>query len=378
MTETASAPPYGAGTLAEVLPSAAALLGMPGVTDSLGLTDFMPEVSGVTVLLVDGLGWGALQRHAEDAPALASLRGRAFSSTFPSTTPTSLASLGMGTTPGQHGIVGAGFFLPESGHVLHPLAWGDEPHAVAVQPESTFFERAARAGLSVASVSPRPYEHSGLTRAVLRGGRYVGADSFGERVVETVRAAGEPRALTYAYWADLDRTGHVHGVESAHWREELAHVDVLVERLRDGLPSHHLLLVTSDHGMVDCQTRIDIDADPVLRHGVRVVAGEPRMRHIYTRPGAEVDVADTWSARLGDDAWVLTREDALAAGLFGVVEEDYAERIGDVLALARGDVALVSSQVDRVVSGLLGQHGSLTEEDLLIPLLATAGGSSGG
>lgn len=102
------------------------------------------------------------------------------------------------------------------------------------------------------------------------------------------------------------------------------------------------------------------------------------MRHIYTRPGAEVDVADTWSARLGNNAWVLTREDALAAGLFGVVEEDYAERIGDVLALARGDVALVSSQVDRVVSGLLGQHGSLTEEDLLIPLLATAGGSSGG
>lgn len=375
MTSLPSVPAYGHGTLAEVMPSAAALLGMPGVTDSLGLSEYLAEPHGVTVLLVDGLGWGALQENAEVAPTLAALTGRAVNATFPTTTPTSLASLGTGMTPGEHGILGAAFFLPESGHVLHPLTWRDEPHPLAVQPDPTILERAERHGLAVASVSPRPYEHSGLTRAALRGGDYRGADSFGERVAEVALAARAPGSLTYAYWSDLDRTGHVHGVRSDAWREELRHVDYLVQRLLDVLPRNHLLIVTADHGMIDCTQRIDIDSDARFRHGIRFVAGEPRMRHVYARAGATEEVADSWRSALGDAAWVFTRDEALQAGLFGAVLGDHEDRIGDVLALARDDVALVSDQVDRAVSSLLGQHGSLTEEDLMIPLLGAKGGS---
>ena len=378
MTSLPHVPPYGHGTLAEVMPSAAAALGMPGVADSLGLREHLAEPHGVTVLLVDGLGWGALEAHAEIAPSLASLAGGPLHATFPTTTPTSLASLGTGMAPGEHGIVGAAFFLPDSGHVLHPLTWRDEPHPLAVQPEPTLLERAERHGLAVSSVSPRPYEHSGLTRAALRGGDYRGADSFGERVAEVAAAAQKRPSLTYAYWADLDRTGHVHGVRSEAWREELRNVDHLVGRILDVLPEDHLLVVTADHGMIDCEKRINIDADPRFRHGTRFIAGEPRMRHVYARTGAANDVADAWRAALGDAAWVLTRDEATAAGLFGEVIGDHDERIGDVLALARDDVALVSDQVDRAVSSLLGQHGSLTEEDLMIPLLAARGGSDRG
>ena len=370
-------PDYGSGSLSQVLPSAAAVLGVPEHADALGLGQVLDEPAGVTVLLIDGLGWGALHRHRDVAPRLAGLAGSGITATFPTTTPTSLASLGTGLSPGEHGIVGAGFWLPETGQVLHPLSWGDQPHPIAVQPEETILERAARRGIDVRSVSPRPYEHSGLTRAALRGGTYCGADSFGERVSEVASAAQSSRSLTYAYWGDLDRTGHVHGVDSEAWREELRHIDGFVSRIIDLLPRRHILVVTSDHGMIDCR-RVDIDADPRLRHGVRLVSGEPRMRHVYTRPGAADEVAATWAHVLGDDAWVLTRRQAIDAGLFGAVWPDNVERIGDILALARGDVALVSAAVDKTVSGLLGQQGSLTQEDLRVPLLVSPGGGNRG
>lgn len=279
----------------------------------------------------------------------------------------------MGLPPGAHGMVGATFWLPDDQRILHPLGWTDEPHPLGVQPESTVLERIARHGVAVRSVGPRAFSKSGLTRAVLRGGDYIGADSFGERVAETLGSLteGMDRTLVYCYWGDLDKTGHVHGVDSTSWRQELLHVDLLVRALRRGLPSDAMLVVTADHGMVDCTDadRFDLDAVASLRHGVRRLAGEPRVRHVYTVDGAAADVLDTWAAQLGDRAWVVSRHDAISMGLFGDVDSDYEDRIGDVLAIARGRAALTSPRFDSMVSSLRGQHGSLTSEEMLIPLI---------
>jgi len=370
------APPYGHGTLADVLPSVAACLGVSHYADSLGLATMLGDARHVVVLLVDGLGWHQLQAHAELAPHLLEGSAGALSACFPSTTPVGLGSLGTGRSPGEHGIVGASFLLPETGSILHPLGWADDPHPTAVQPDPTVLEIASAAGVDVASVGPRAFAQSGLTRAVLRGGHYRGADSVGERIA-AVSSPSAGRALTYAYWGDLDKTGHVHGVDSDAWREEFRHVDALVWRMRQSLPSGSVLLVTADHGMVDCgdEDRIDLDALRPLREGVHRIGGEPRMRHVYARRGAASEVAATWSETLSDRAWVLTREAAVDMGLVGDVEADYAERLGDVLAVAQGRHALVSDQVDAIVSSLRGQHGSVTPDEMQIPLLALAGGA---
>ena len=271
-------------------------------------------------------------------------------------------------------MVGATFRLPETGHVLHPLSWGDDPAPQAVQPEPTVFEQAARAGIRVTSVGPRAFGHSGLTRAVLRGGDYRGSDSVGERVAEVARATLESPGLTYVYWGDLDKTGHVHGVDSVEWRAELQHVDDIVRALVRVMPVSARLLVTADHGMVDCPEDARIDVDTMsLREGVECLAGEPRMRHVYAKHGAAEDVAQTWAALLGDSARVLLRHEAIAAGLFGEVEDDYRGRIGDVIAIAHGNIALVSQRTDSIVSSLRGQHGSLTEREVDIPLILLTG-----
>jgi hypothetical protein len=336
-------------------------------------------VSRACLLLVDGLGWELLRRHRRHAPFLTSLAERGgnrgpLNVGFPATTSTSMGSLGTGLPSGGHGIVGYEIAVPGRDLILNTLTWDDQVDPLVWQPVPTWFERAAAAGVAVTRVGPAFFDGSGLTTAALRGGRFAPAESMGERVATSLAAmrAGGP-ALVYCYYGDLDATGHRDGCESEAWELQLEHVDRMAEQLADRLPPDSLLWITGDHGMVDvpARGRLDVAGEPELTAGVRVLAGEPRARHVHTVPGAAGDVLAAWRERLGARAVVLSRDEAVAAGWFGpTVSARVRSRIGEVVAISRGSYALVdSTRMDPVMMALVGMHGSTTPEEVLVPLL---------
>ena len=359
-------PRFGTGSVADVVGSVCDGLKVPGAWDLLELGGS----SRVVVLVIDGVGHHQLSAHADLAPTLVAAQTGVLTSVTPSTTPVALTSIGTGLSPGQHGLVGASFLLPESGDVLWPLNWRSDPPPVQVQPEPTWWERAARAGVTVSVVSPRAYSAGGLTAAALRGGTYIGADGPGERVAEIAAAVRRgSRSLVYAYWEFVDRAAHMQGVGSAHYRAELHAADQFVAAVCDALPAGARLIVTSDHGLVDCPSAVDLDTVDGLADEVAVVAGEPRFRHVYTRPGAAPDVAAAWRSGLAGRAEIVMRDEAIASGWFGPVAPGIRDRIGDVLAVATGDVRLALPSRDAGVSSLIGQHGSLTPAEMDVPLV---------
>lgn len=373
-------PRYGDGALSDLLPSALGALGVPGEEDPLGLCARSAGADRLCVLLVDGLGWELLLRHPAQAPFLSSLTrdGRSLTSSLPSTTATSLTSLGTGLPPGRHGVVGYTSRVPATGALLNALRWDQPVDPAQWQPYPTVIERAARAGIAVTVVSKRMFRGSGLTGVALRGPGFRPADTLGERVaaVENALQAGPP-ALVYVYEGDLDYTGHWQGCESAAWRYHLAMVDRLAELLHEALPAGAALVVTADHGMVDVPhaARVDVDAVPAMRDGVELVGGEARFRHVYARRGAAADVAAAWRAVLGERAIVLSRAAAIAQGWFGPVDERVVERIGDVVVAVTGDCAVEVTSVFPVEARLLGLHGAPTAAEVLVPyLVAPAGG----
>ncbi len=370
------------GSICDVLPAAAALLGAGGGVDTLGLTERVEEVRRVAVILVDGMGWHLLPQLAADAPLLAAvLAGDAgtldeLACTFPSTTPTSLVSLGTGATPGEHGILGFTVKVPGADRVLNHIEWYDDPPPAVWQPVPTWFERLTRAGVSTRAVLPAPFIGSGLTDAAYRGARlcptYRGED-YAQRVVDELRAAP---GLVYGYTAALDTAAHVFGIDSARWHAAAARVDSLLTRLLEALPADAALLVTADHGglNVDADARVDLDADPALAAGVRAVAGDPRVRYLHTRPGASADVLAAWRETLGGQAEVRSRDDAVAAGLFGPVHPDHLARIGDVVVICTGHGAVLASRHEPPEVGrLIGLHGAATPAETAIPLIAFRG-----
>ena len=147
------------------------------------MTEWVGEVRRVVVVLVDGMGWHLLPELAADAPLLASvLAGNAgrldeLTCTFPSTTPTSLASLTTGATPGEHGILGFTVKLPDSDMVLNHIFWRGDPPAAQWQPVPTWFERLRHAGVGARAVLPAAFLGSGLTEAAYRGAELHAANS---------------------------------------------------------------------------------------------------------------------------------------------------------------------------------------------------------
>ncbi|GIJ10102.1 alkaline phosphatase family protein [Micromonospora andamanensis] len=376
------APGYGGGSLADVLPSALAVLGVPGATDPLGLAAELSGVRRIAVLLVDGLGWYQIPTAAPYAPTLTGLTaasGRPLTSGFPSTTPTSLVTLGTGTAPGAHGVLGFTVRVPGTERVLNHIEWLDgDPDPLRWQPVPTQLERARAAGVAVTVVSRPEFGGTGLTLAANRGGDYRGAAGVDAVAATTLAAlaAGAGPTLVSAYHPDVDRHGHLSGVDSLPWRVAVTELDGLLARLVDGLPPDAALLVTADHGQLDIPDgdRFDLDTDPRLTDGVRVVAGEPRVRYLHVAPGATADVVAAWSAVLGTAARVLTREEAVASGRFGPVPSDHLDRIGDVVVVCNDTYAVLASRSEPpMVSRLVAFHGADTATEMTIPLLVVRG-----
>jgi hypothetical protein len=378
-TPELTVPRYGDGSLADVMPSVLAALGV-GDDNRLGLEDTARAV----VVLIDGMGLLGMRARADAAPFFASMKCRELTAGFPSTTVTSLASLSTGLPAGEHGMTGYSSYVEEIGEPVNWLSWrqvsGKDDLREQLEPElvqsrTTVWQQAADAGVNVTIASSRDFEGTGLTRAVFRGGTFRGVTTGGDMVSLAADAADRGhRSLVYTYAPELDFIGHVRGPASDSWAAQLALMDRRVELLAQRLPAGTTVYVTADHGMAEVPQEEAVDADAEgspLRDGVIAIAGEPRMRHVHARPGAAHDVLATWRSVLGDRAWVMTRDDVINTGLFGpVVTPEARARIGDVVVVARGGLGVVQRRRESRLSALPGHHGALTDAELLVPLLS--------
>jgi len=363
-------PSYGGRTLGDVLPAVASALGVDVGFHATSLV--LPPAQRYVVFLVDGLGHRLIDAHAEHAPYLHALLREPGVAGVPSTTATSLTSLGTALSPGEHGLVGFTSRIPGTDKLLNALFWDKQVvDPLEWQPNPSAFARLRSVGVSATVVSKREFMDSGLTLSGFRGADFIEGDKIGERIAAAVTASSESPSVTYVYDGDLDWTGHRYGVDSPQWRAQLSAVDASVEQLRESLDPGVRLVVLADHGMIDCpaETRIDIDEHPELRSGVQLIGGEARFRHLYCSGRAVDDVLATWREFLGDRAEVLARDEAIERGWFGTVAPQVRPRLGDVVVAAQGQTALISMTDFPYENLLVGFHGSLTAVEMEIPIL---------
>lgn len=329
----------------------------------------LPTARRACVVLVDGLGIRQLRERRGHAPTMRGLGlDREITSVVPSTTAAGITAVGTGEMPGQTAMIGYALKNPNDGSVFNLIAWNGE--GVSADTWQTVPTLAESLGdpARLAIIQPRKFVGSGLTNAALRGAKAVVAETLEARVDAAARELRGETEVVYLYWGDIDKTGHQYGWQSENWISELEAFDAQFHRLLRTLPKGTLVVLTADHGMIDVEERLDIARIETLTRGVDVVAGESRAVHLYT---AEPDaVADRWRAELGERAWVYTATEAIEAGMFGPTTQHTRSVMGDVLAFARNRLAIVDSryQSDGAI-GLIGVHGSLTPDEMYVPLI---------
>jgi hypothetical protein len=359
-------PQYSGPNVTGVVP---ALLGVRPV-------EWMPApVAGAraTVLLVlDGLGWEALQAFPAQLPELRSFSGGPVTTVVPSTTPAALTSITTGLPPSRHAITG--FRIRHERGVLNAIRWqladgGRPPPPEHVQKERVF------CGRTVPVVTKAMFRTTGFTAAHLRGADFHGWQTTAVLVQEVRELVEGGAPFVYAYYSGVDEVAHAYGLESEYYPAELRATDRLVSDLLDALPDDVAVVVTADHGQVQVGPAGWRTLAPV-HDLVEAYAGDGRFRHLHAKPGRAAELharAEELHGGPAGEAWVFRREQLLDEEWLGPdpVPATY-RRVGDVVLAARERVGFVDPTFPYEAQ-LMSAHGSVTPAEMQVPLVASRG-----
>lgn len=370
-----SAPRSSRPSLADVLPSC--LEAVTGMDNRL----LLPKVDRAVVLLVDGLGMSSLRQRFGHARTMASKVSKSSVAVAgrPTTTAANLATLTTGVGPGVHGLVGYTALDTVHDRIVNQLSgWDDNINPATWQRVPTIFEQATRQGVPSVVVAQARYRNSGFTKAVLRGAHYAAGKTIADRFA-AARAAmdGVDSGIFYIYVPELDQTAHSHGWESGLWTEWLEILDAELHEFAKSLSEREGLLVTADHGVLDvpAHSHVLFGDDDSFIDGIRFVAGEPRCLQLHFEPDAStqqrVKLLEKWRNAEAERSRIFTRREAIEDGWFGsVVHPEVEPRIGDILVAARKAVAYYDVRSESQAGRLMvGQHGSFSAEETIVPLL---------
>ncbi len=342
--------------------------------------DWLPAIARnadqVVLLVLDGLGWEQLRSHAALAPTLAGADGmeRPITSVAPTTTACALTSITTGRPPSEHGLLG--YRLAVDDQILNVLRWTlgsgrsrdvrRELPARRMQPYPSF----AGATRPVPVVSKSDFGGTGFTAAHLGNSPLHGYSVLSSLPVEVGRLLRSGEPLVYAYYDGIDRVAHKSGLGELY-DAELVAADRLVADLVDQLPPGAALVVTADHGQVDVGPHVELLGRDVMA-SVRFLSGEGRFRWVHAKAGAAGELHSSLTERYGESTWVMSREQTIDEGVFGgPLRDELIDRLGDVALVPHEPIAFVDP-ADTGESRLQSRHGSLTADELLVPLVALA------
>ena len=334
---------------------------------------WMPEpveaASQIVLLVLDGLGWQQLQERWNLAPTLLSGIGRSITSVAPSTTACALTSLVTGHPPADHGVVG--YRVAYGNEIMNILQWSVGGVDARMRVPAPVFQPCPLfpgAPGKVPVVTRYDYATTGFSAAHLGDNELHGWHTVAGLVTSVRALVGRGSASSMPITRASTRSRTPAG-SGEYYDDELRDVDRLVGDLLGLLPPGAVLVVTADHGQVAVGSSVEVLGGDVM-DGVTLISGEGRFRWLHTRPGASGAVADAARDAFGDVAWVRTRDEMVEEGwLGGVPSTTVSARLGDVV-LAPFTATAFLDPADTGELRLLARHGSLTAEEMLIPLLS--------
>jgi hypothetical protein len=369
-------PDYTGACIANVVP---ALFGRldPGAAGPDWLPPSVGRAAQVVLLVIDGLGWEQLRARSALAPTLNAAEGidRAITSVAPSTTACALTSITTGRRPCHHGLLG--YRLALGDEILNVLRWtvgsGVARDVRRTVPAHQFQPLPPFAGSSrpVPVVSKDEFGGTGFTAAHLGNSPLRGYKVASSLPLEVGRLLGQGEPFVYAYYDGIDKVAHGTGL-GQHYDAELRAVDGLVADVVAGLPPGAVLVVTADHGQIDVGSRVELLGREIMS-SVHFMSGEGRFRWLHAHPGAAADLEEAAAERYGDSSWVMSRDQVIDEGLFGgPLDDGLVDRLGDVVLVPHTPIAFVDP-ADTGESRLACRHGSLTSDEMLVPLVALSG-----
>ncbi len=366
-----------------------AVTGLAGDTARLAdpVADALAEQIGehdhMVLFVADGFGRNFVEKM-DDATICKRQMTGALRSAFPSSTGPNLTAIQTGLWPARHGFIGWRVHAMSLGEPIVPYPWvrvcdGRELAELGVDPDEIFiapssFDRCTR---DVEALLPGHLSTTPASSRLVRSEDFHGypaLDAAVTRVIARVRSGGGP-TFSYLYYPGVDGTAHAFGTTSPEVWAEIAAVEAATARLADELAGVARIIVTADHGHVDRVPAKCFRIDPDDSLGQELSAppsGETHFLWFRVRAGRHGAFEEGFRARYGDDFFLLTTAEVEELELLGPgrVPDVVRERMGDFLALSRGEAAMDVVPVGRTgMLDLAATHGGLTPDEVEAPLI---------
>ena len=396
-------PAYDGQSILNLPGSICNLLGVPAFGAPVLREEILTRLGGpyqrLVFLLVDALGFHRLQAWMQEPEfAVWSQLSESgllapLTSVSPSTTSAALTSLWTGRAPAEHGVVGYEVWLKEYGMVANMISHapfsfkqqaGTLAHAGFV-PEEFLGLPTLGAHLAAHRVRPYALQHysilgSGLSTMFFPGVTRVGYLSSSDLWIslrQLMQAQADGKTFYWAYWADVDTLSHKYGPRDERVRSEFAALSQafkvqFLDRLDPALRKNTLFLLAADHGAVHTEKdpHYHLGNHPDLTRRLHIQpTGENRLVYLFIKPGQTEAVREYIETTWPNQFAILDSAFAAEAGLFGSgpASPRLAERLGDLVVAAKGKAYWWWANRE---NPLIGRHGGLTAEEMLVPLLA--------
>jgi hypothetical protein len=360
------------------------------------------NIENLVFLLLDGFGYNSIQfaQGKFGFPSFEKLRHRSFilplTSVFPSTTSTATTSLHTGLTPQEHGIIGYTMYMSEIGAIAQMLEMGPifgrrSLFEIGFDPQkfigkNTIHEKLGANGITSNLYINKYIVGSGLSQITNRGANIVPILTAPDLFVSLRRNLESQKSgsanFHFAYYATPDTIAHARGPFTPTYASEVEAIfhtiqRDLIEKLDRDVAKRTLLIISADHGLAEIKQEniIDVALHPDLLRMLKVPpTGDSRCLILHSRTQDEISkIEDYFRVCFPDQFRVIRSSDALKEGLFGfgAVKEQLPDRIGDLIAIPRGNMAIDNSNVQPRSEYVPGRHGGLSANEMIVPLIAS-------
>lgn len=366
--------------------------------DISALEAMVEGVEQIIVVLIDAVSYERFRRWIEgSAPAFDPNEDDCLltplTSVVPSTTCAALTTLWTGRSPAEHGILGYEIFLKEYGLVANmithaPAAFEGSSgslYRAGFQPERALPVPTLGKDFENAGVEAHAFLHysigrSGLSRMHYDGiekHMFAGLADLWIGVRDLAERSHERPRLIWVYYGGVDGASHRHGPDSERSRAEFDHfIHAMLQNFVGGFSpaarDQTLLIMLADHGQTPTpiDPRYDLHNHPTLVRALHLLpTGENRLAYLYPRPGRVKEVIEYFERTWPQSFNLIPSEKALAAGLFGPGPQalEAGDRLGDLIVVSMGGAYLWWASKE---NPLLGRHGGLSAEEMLVPFMA--------
>ncbi|MEJ2621916.1 MAG: alkaline phosphatase family protein [Candidatus Thiodiazotropha sp.] len=340
------------------------------------------EYRQVLLWIVDGLGLNYLRAQTKAKHLNANLLG-GMTSVYPPTTSTAVTTFLTGLAPQQHGLTGWHMFFYELGAILAVLPgrprYGGVAYSQAGIDLQALLQLKPLTDLipgSTACLVPEKIAGSDFTQSLLGSSKLLthsNLQALQQNIIGRMQQ-GEERYL-FAYWPELDSLGHRDGI----WSESAGHHLMELDRCFSEIAAQchetgTLVILCADHGQIDShpQRRLSLDEFPRLTDCLALpLTGEPRSAYCYLRPDKSHYFDQYVTDHLAEKAKLYQSNELIEQGWFGLGEShpQLNRRIGDRVLLMEADYTLNDWLAQETRYPLIGVHGGLSEDELLVPLI---------